>query len=367
MSGERVLHVQKVSGISGSERHLLSLLPGLRARGWDACMLVLHEGEPGAEEFLTELAARGVPAEELRLRLDLDPLAFARLERRVAASAPAILHTHLVHADFYGQIAGVLARVPARVSTKHGFNDFRSLPGFGLADRGVSRLADAEIAISRGLASYLAEVEGFDPRRFVVIHYGIEAGPEPEPYREDDPAILCVGRLVLIKGHAVLLRALARARRSLPELRLELAGAGPLDAGLRGLAVELGLDGAVTFSGRVAPIAPAYERSSLVVMSSYGEGFGMVALEAMERGRPVLATRVGGLPEIVAEGETGRLVPPGDEEALAAALVELGQDPERCRAYGSAGRARALERFAEDRCVERTELVYRDLLERPRR
>jgi glycosyltransferase involved in cell wall biosynthesis len=367
MSGELVLHVQKVSGVSGSERHLLSLLPGLRERGWDARMLVLHEGEEGAQEFLAELGARAVPAEELHLRLDLDPVAFAQLERHVAAAAPAILHTHLVHADFYGQAAAALARVPARVTTKHGFNEFRSLPGFGVADRAIARLADVEIAISRGLANYLGEVEGFDPRRFVVVHYGIEAGPEPEPYAGGEPALLCVGRLIPIKGHAVLLRALARARRSLPGLRLELAGSGPLDGGLRTLAGELGLGDVVAFSGRVAPIAPAYERSAIVVVASYGEGFGMVALEAMERGRPVIATRVGGLPEIVADGETGLLVPPGDEEALAAALVELASDPERCRAYGLAGRLRALARFGEDRCIDRTELVYRDLLDRPRR
>jgi glycosyltransferase involved in cell wall biosynthesis len=357
-----VLHVQKVSGVSGSERHLLSLLPGLRDRGWDARMIVLHQDEEGAAEFVHELEARGVPVSELRLRMDLDPVAFARLARRISRARPAILHTHLVHADFYGLPAASLVRAPLRVSTKHGFNEFRLAPGFGRADRLVSRLADREIAISRGLAHYLAEVEGFDPGRFIVVHYGIAPGPEPGPYAGGTPSLLCVGRLIPIKGHSVLLRAFAQALRSRSGLRLELAGAGPLEGELRGLAGGLGIAPAVTFSGRVSPIGPAYDRSSIVVVSSFGEGFGMVALEAMERGRPVIASRVGGLPEIVTEGQTGLLVPAGDEDALTAAILELATDPERCNELGRAGRARAVEQFAEERCIERTELVYRSLL-----
>ena len=109
----QVLHVQKVSGISGSEAHLLSVLPLLRERGWDARMLVLHEREPGAAEFVAALRARDVPTEAWRMRFDLDPSVPARLVRH----RPTILHTHLVHADVLGLPAGALARVPIRVST----------------------------------------------------------------------------------------------------------------------------------------------------------------------------------------------------------------------------------------------------------
>ena len=110
-----VLHVQKVSGVSGSEAHLLSVLPELRARGRDARMLVLHEGEPGATEFVERLRARGVPVRTLRLRHDLDPVAFARLVRAIRTERPRIVHTHLVHADLYALPAARLAGVPAAV------------------------------------------------------------------------------------------------------------------------------------------------------------------------------------------------------------------------------------------------------------
>src|SRR2546430_150639 len=103
-----VLNVQKVSGVSGSEAHLLSVLPLLRDRGWDAQMLVLHEGEPGAREFVEAMRARDVPTETCCMRFDLDPAAPLRLARR----RPSILHTHLVHADVLGLPTGALTRVP---------------------------------------------------------------------------------------------------------------------------------------------------------------------------------------------------------------------------------------------------------------
>jgi len=112
----RVLHVQKVAGISGSEAHLLSLLPRLRERGWDVRLLMLHENEPGAWDFARALRDRDVPLDAVPISRDFDPHAFVGLVRYLADERPEILHTHLVHADAYGQIAGTIARVPIRMS-----------------------------------------------------------------------------------------------------------------------------------------------------------------------------------------------------------------------------------------------------------
>lgn len=352
----RVLHVQKVSGISGSEAHLLSLLPLLRRRGWDARMVVLHEGEPGAIAFMDALRERDVPLHGLLLRHDADPLAFARLVALIRRELPAIVHTHLLHGDVYGLPAAALARVRRRISTKHGFNEFRERRAIAAGDRGLGRLAARQIAISAGLARYLERTEGFAPGSFTVVHYGMAAGAEP-PSAPLEPRLAAVGRLIPIKGFDVLLRAFAAARAEVPGLTLEIAGDGPLAESLRAQAPE-----GVAFLGRVSPAEPVLERAAVVVVPSRGEGFGMVALEAMERGRAVVASSVGGLPELVAAGETGLLVPPEDADALATAILQLVRDPQRARAMGAAGRRRMLERFDEESAADGVEAVYRDVL-----
>jgi glycosyltransferase involved in cell wall biosynthesis len=357
-NGVRVLHVQKVAGISGSEAHLLSLLPRLRERGWDVRLLMLHENEPGAWDFARALTDRGVPLDAVPISRDVDLSAFLGLVRYLADARPQILHTHLVHADAYGQIAGTMARVPIRMSTKHGFNEFREGRAFALADRAVAGLAHVHIAISQGLAHYLAETEGFDEGSFEIVHYGIAPRDDAGPYGGSEPRLLCVGRLIPIKGHIVLLRAFAEARKEVPDLRLDIAGRGPLAPALLALARELGVADAVRFLGHLSPIQGAIEESAIIVVPSMGEGFGMVALEAMERSRPVIAAATGGLGELVDHGRTGLLVEPGVAEPLARAIVELASDLGRAEAMGRAGRRRAISEFLESQCVERTEALY---------
>jgi glycosyltransferase involved in cell wall biosynthesis len=357
-----VLHVQKVAGISGSEAHLLQLLPALKARGWDIRFLMLHEQEPGAWEFARALEAGGVPVDGIEMKTDVDPGTFARVLSYLVSHRPTILHTHLVHADAYGQTAGMLAGVPVRLSTKHGFNEFREGRIFALGDRTIGALAHRQIAISRGLARYLSDTEGFVEPDFEIVHYGIAAGPEPEPYAGVAPRFLCIGRLIPIKGHVVLLRAFRRVVEERPEAMLEIAGRGVLEHGLKDLSRELGLDGSVRFLGHVTPVQRAVEDSLAVVVPSLGEGFGMVALEAMERARPVIAASIGGLEDLIRDGETGLLVPPGDSESLAEAMLALAADPAHAIAMGHEARRRAIERFPELRCTERTEEVYRHWL-----
>jgi glycosyltransferase involved in cell wall biosynthesis len=348
-----VLHVAKASGISGSEAHLLLLLPGLRELGWDVRLLLLHEREPGALELASRLRDAGVPVSEVVIARAVDPRAFRRIVSHVRAERPTLLHTHLVHADFYGLLAGRLAGVPLLASTKHGFNAFREGAAFGLADRTVARLLDLHIAISRGLAEYLAANERFALSTFEIVHYGIEPGPEPSPV-VPGAGLAAVGRLIPIKGLETLVAAVAE----IPEVAVEIAGDGPLRSTLDADIRLRGLSDRVQLLGRVAPIGPVMERAAVVVVPSLGEGFGMVALEAMERGRAVIASAVGGLPEIVVEGETGLLVPPHDPGALQAAIRELLGDPVRVAAMGAAGRRRAVEVFGQDRCTRRTAELY---------
>ena len=135
----------------------------------------------------------------------------------LARARPLILHTHLVHADVYGQLAGAFAAVPLRMSTKHGFNEFRENRGFAVADRAVGGLAHVHIAISRGLARYLADGEGSTRR--TSRSCTTASSPARIPRRPGEPRFLCIGRLIPIKGHVVLLRALALALKDAPRSR----------------------------------------------------------------------------------------------------------------------------------------------------
>ena len=144
----------------------------------------------------------------------------------------------------------------------------------------------------------------------------------------------------------------------MPGLELDIAGRGPLEPALRALARELGIADSVRFLGYVAPIQSAIERSAIVVVPSMGEGFGMVALEAMERARPVIAAEIGGLGELVRDGETGLLVTPARPSRCARRSSGWPATCRSPREMGAAGRRRALRDFLEQRCVDRTEILY---------
>ena len=334
------------------------MLPALRERGFDVAATMLHEGEPGAEEFAARLGERGVPVERIRLGRATDPLSFSWRPRTIRRTRPEIVHTHLVHADFHALPAARLARVPVVVSTKHGFNAFRDGRAFAAADRAVAALADVHVAISAGLARYLGESEGFDPASFEIVHYGIERGPKPPPL-PGAPRLAIVGRLVPIKGHDVLFRAVAAAREQVPGMTLEVAGDGPLEAELRASVARLGLEDVVSFLGGVSPVAPALERAQVVVVPSFGEGFGMVALEAIERRAPRRGERRRRAP-----GDRRRWSEQGFSSRRGTRRVSRRRswisrpDPGRAAAFGAAARVRALEVFSQDRCTDRIEALY---------
>ena len=359
----RVLHVHKLRGVSGSENHLLALLPALRAAGVDARFLGLDV--PGTSaEFYARLDELGVPSAHVRCGADLSPRMARDVVRAVRAEQPDLLHTHLVHADVYGAVAARVLRVPF-VSTRH--NDDRYLLGpFRYVDRGFARGARRLIAISDAVRRFLVQA-GHDPDRLVTVHYGLDELPpapsEPTPgaagIPDGTPLLLAVGRLIAQKDHATLLAAFASARERHPDARLAILGSGPLEPALRAQIGSLGLGDAVVLPGRLE-IRDWLERADVFVHTSRWEGFGIVLLEAMLAGLPVVATRVSAVPEVVADGETGLLVEAGDAAALAAALDRLLGEPELARRLGDAGLARARSEFSVAQMTERTLAVYRD-------
>jgi glycosyltransferase involved in cell wall biosynthesis len=343
-------------GIGGSERHLLELLPALGELGAEPIFVGLDDPDCDPAEFYDALR---VPAIRIRSAHDVDPLLVGRLARQLRAD---VVHTHLVHADLYGGVAAKL-RGSRLVSTKHNDDPFRA-GAFRPVERVLCRLADRVIAITESLRSFTVERVGVPATKVETIHYGLDGPPEPwganpaDPVPAGVPILLAVTRLVPQKGVDVALRALAK----LPDAWLVVLGDGSERARLEGLARELDVSGRVWLPGRVPDVAAWLRRADVLVHPARWEGFGMALLEAMLCAKPVVASRVSSIPEVVADGETGILVEPGDPDALAGAVSRVLADPGR---YGRAGLERARREFSVERMATRTLELYETLEEGP--
>jgi glycosyltransferase involved in cell wall biosynthesis len=355
--GVRVVHVHRIGGVGGSERHLLALLPALAELGADPVFLGLDDpaGEP--EPFYAALEAAGVATARVACPRDLDPALLRRVVRALRELRPDLVHTHLVHADVYGGLAAARLGRPL-VSTKHNDDRFRTGP-FRFVDRALASRARRVIAISDALARFCVERVGLPSGKVTVVRYGLDSPPElwgdnprvelPEGAR----VLLAVARLVEQKGLDVAVAALPAIRAAHPEAVLVVLGEGPLRERLRAEAGD-----ALVLPGRAGDVAAWLRRAELFVHPARWEGFGIVLLEAMLASLPVVATRVSAIPEIVADGDTGLLVPPDDPAALAEAVTTLLGDRERARALGAAGLARARAEFSVERMARETLSVY---------
>ena len=359
----KVLHATKVQGIGGAEQHLLALLPALRERGIDARFLSLDGGQD-SERFHRALDDRDVPWKRVRSGRDVSTKLAANVVRAVHTEAPDLLHTHMVHADVYGSLAAHALRTPF-ISTRH--NDDRYLLGpFRHVDRAFMHGVRRIVAISDAVREFHIRA-GLSPEKLVTIHYGLddvpaspsEVTPDALGIPADAPLVLAIGRLIEQKDHATLLEAFARVHGTHPDARLAILGWGPLEARTKALVHELGLDEVAFILGRVEP-RDWLARADVFAHTSRWEGFGIVLLEAMLSGLPVVATRVSAIPEIVVDGETGLLAPPGDAAAVASSLGQLLDDVELRQRLGASGLARARKEFSVQNMVEQTIRVYEE-------
>jgi glycosyltransferase involved in cell wall biosynthesis len=373
MPANRIIHLSKMTGTAGSEGHLLVLLEGLRAAGTDARLWILVEPDKPVQDYVDRARSLGIPVERFVIRRDLDPALWRRLVSRLRGTSPDIVHTHLLHADLYGITAARRACVPYVVSSRHNDDRFRRKPLVRLLHRWLWRQTDAGIAISEAIRQFCITVEGAPIDRMFTIHYGLDPASIQAP--PDARAQLCaaldlpgdalligsVCRLIEQKGLIYGLQGFAQIAGQFPTAHYVIAGDGPLRAELEAAAQALHLAAWVHFLGWRSDAHAIFAALDLLLAPSLWEGFGLVFLEAMALGVPILGTRVSAIPEVVIDGETGWLVPPRDPDAIAAALREALSDPALRRARGENGRQRLLAHFTVQAMVERTLAVYRSL------
>lgn len=356
-------------GVGGTEGQLLELASRLDRRRFEVGVCALK----GADVIADEMRARGVRVIALDGKGTWDVRVLYRLYRVLLAERPDVIHAFLFWANFISRVLGRLLQVPVRISS------YRDVLLWGrwrnrLCERLTARWAHAVTCCSEAVRLRVLSEVGGDEWKYLTIHNGVDmAGfhsyrtvtKRHVGLREGVPVIGTVCRLIEPdKGITVLLQGMAKLAGPPASLSCQLliVGEGPARRQLHDLGERLGISSRVVFTGMRRDIADVLPLLDVFVMPSLSEGFGIAIVEAMAAGRPVVASAVGGIPEIVHHEETGLLVPPGDPDALAAALRDLVTRPDRARALGACGQQRARELFSIELAVKRHEDLYEGLM-----
>lgn len=385
-TGPKVVRIIARMNVGGPARHVALLHDGLTRRGFDTLLVhgSLDEGEASLEHlageqgptlFIPELGRRVRPYDDVR--------ALWKLLRVIFRERPDIVHTHTAKAGALGRVAAIAFNLTRRrkrrclvVHTFHGHVLTGYFPAatsrlIGWVERGLALGTDRVITLSPGQRQELVYTLGVAPEaRTVVMPLGLNLEPllnlkSPGQRYElgigrDDFVIGYVGRFVPIKDLPTLVRAFSQVTRVVPRAWLLLAGDGPARASLESLAVELGVSDRVRCLGWTEDLAAVYATMDLCVLSSLNEGTPVAIIEAMAAGKAVVATAVGGVPDLIEPHATGLLVPPGDTEALGDSICRLAADPGLRRRMGDAGRQRVAARYRHTRLVSDVEALYRE-------
>jgi glycosyltransferase involved in cell wall biosynthesis len=333
--------------VGGAQSYVAALLPALVER-YDV-VLAAH-GEGPLRAAASDAGARFVQLRHVRrpIRPWRDLAGLVELSRLLRRERPQILHASSSKAGVLGRLAAAATRVPIRFFTVHGwaFSAYSGLTSalYRIADRLMEPLTTVTICVSENERAAGLEAGTCSAERSVVIRNAVDVSAAPRSRHDRAvPRLIAVGRLKAPKDFLTLLRAFA----ALPSGSFEalLVGDGPDRPAVEAEIRRLGLQACVELAGERGDVPALLADSDLFVLSSRSEGLPVSVLEAMAAELPVVASGVGGLAELVVDGETGILVPPGDSSALAAALGRLVEDRELRRSLGAAGRARAETSF----------------------
>ena len=381
----RVLRIIARLNVGGPARHVALLNAGMdpnRFTSW----LVTGTENPDEGSLRDYARARGVeplviPEILGQASLGLcDVIALCKLVGVIRRIRPHVVHTHTAKAGFLGRLAARITRVPIVVHTYHGhvlsgYFSQRKTKLLTMMERGLARFSDRLVAVSDQVRDDLVSLGVAPSDHFSVVPLGLDlapmfsAGSQRGALRtelgvaSDVPLIGIVGRLFPIKNHALFLETAACLTTKHPDARFVVVGDGVLRSELEERAGRPDLDGHVFFTGWRFDLPAVYADLDVLVVSSRNEGTPVSAIEAMAAGCPVVATRVGGLPDLIDDGRTGILVAPDDATALSEAIRGVLTDQKRKSSLCEAARAGVEQRFMVSRLVSDMQELYEELLD----
>ncbi|MBN1678695.1 MAG: glycosyltransferase [Anaerolineae bacterium] len=388
MNGTRPIRVMRIIArlnVGGPAIHVVLLTDQLGPPDFESTLVCGHIGpHEGDMAYLAD--QRGIePIYINELGRALSPLrdsvTLFKLWRLMRKIRPDVVHTHTAKAGFVGRLAAWLAGVPVRVHTFHGhvFHGYfspRKTRLFLWLERLTARVSDRLITISPALKDELANTYRIAPEdKFEVVPLGLDLAPYANTprhlgtFRETyavpagAPIVGIVGRIVPIKNHALFLDMASRVRQVMPGAHFAIIGDGECRAEVEEMVNVLNLRGAVTFTGWLQDLTPAFSDMSALVIASHNEGTPTSIIQALAAGMPVVSTAVGGVPDLLQQGEFGRLVPPGDPQALASAVLEAIKTPSP---NAESIKRTILDQYDSARLSDNLAGLYRQLLQAKR-
>lgn len=359
--------VDSISSIGGAERVAASLARELDPQRFDRLLCVTRRAT--APTLEAELRAAGVTLVELERRIMLDMPAWRRLVRLLRRERVDVLHAHMFGSNVWGTVLGRVAGVPVVIAHEHGWS-YRGRPLRRLIDREVvARGADAYLAVSEYDRRQMTHVERIPAERIHVVPNGIpplvRAGHDVRAELGIPAGASVIGTVCELRPEKAL-EVLVDAAAQLPDVHVLIVGDGPEEAKLRARIRGAGVGERVRLLGRRNDVADVLAALDVAACCSDFEAAPLSVMEYMAAALPVVATRVGGLPDLVRDGETGVLVDPRNPGALAAAVEALLESPEQRRRLGAAGRERQRAEYDFARFVGRMEELYVELRSRAR-
>jgi glycosyltransferase involved in cell wall biosynthesis len=372
--------------IGGPAIHIVDLTTGMDPARFESLIVSGHENphEGSMLDYALSSGVRPYVIPEITAEFSLKPRdlkAFVKLYRLIRRERPDIVDTHTAKAGFLGRLAARLAKVPVVVHTYHGhvlhgyYNRFKN-SALRRMERTLARFTTCLIAVDEQVKRDLLAYGVAPPGKIAVIPYGLHLEPflACEAYKGDfsremgladgTKLVGIVGRIFPIKNHRLFLDAAALVSKQEPATRFVIVGDGTLRPEMEQHADSIGITERIIFTGWRRDLPRIYADLDLLAVTSNNEGTPFSAIEAMASGCPVVATRVGGLPDLIDEGQTGYLVPRGDAHAVAAAMLRLLRAPEAVRRMGETARARVKDCFPVRRLIQDTEELYLELLGR---